>query len=1205
MSGKYGEENGVAIIPGEFGSTALTQSQDNSGNTGSFGNATTGNGAFLGENVRSGIDSWDKAYTDAGGKLPARFGLSDLKQFATDNKSWLAGAGALASVYGGGSGADKKTGYQGVIPTLSASRSMVTAPPTRAQGYRPGAGGIDYGGDVSYALAPGQDPWASLSGKSGSSAGANLTSDADSVAATTAAAAKTAADLAAAKKAGDAAAIAAAQKAADAAAAAAKAAAAAAAKAAADKAAADKIAANKTTVDKTTATSNAGSAGYQAAIKSGLTPAQYYGNINQWLIDNPRASRAEIDAIMAKIGVSQEDLQKALGTANFSDYTKYGLTHGQGLQELNFKIADWVEKNPFATSQEIKDAMKAAGVNQEDVSRGINALSASAGKEAAIVGGMGLDQLYKNILDYQAAGHTPEEIAAALAATGLEQRDLNAAQKYAKEKGYVGNPKSEAATFNYLGDTNQAVDTKATNATAASNVNTNTSVVQPPITEQPVAPVTPTKPTDTEIFKFLTDNPTLSDEVIAAIMNDTGLKPEDIARATGSKIADVQSRYDAVTPTIPAVSETAATPTSVETLTAPVVTSPVIEQPSFEQPSFEPSAEQPVVQQPVVQEVQQPVVQNTAAAPAALDTKNDIYQYFADPATQAALAAGDTQSIAQTMQALGWSPAEVAAATGANPADVQAAYDAALGRPDTSYMQAATGGYLGYAEGGMAKGRYLQGGTDGMADELPARIGQDQPAALSHGEFVIPADVVSHMGNGNSDAGAKKLYQMMDKIRMARTGNKKQGKKINPDKFMPGGLAQAYAAGGRIQHFEEGGTATANKNASLGISGIESNLSNWAGPYVTNMLGQGQALANMPYQAYMGQLTAGESPLQTQGFGAAADMTVPTSLTTAAQTAGDVASTAKNLPAYSSGTFGNQFTAPTASQATNFTNQYTAPGAYSPKTSSFDATQAQAYMNPYLETSLKPQLEEARRQSLLTQQQNAAKMTGAGAFGGSRQALMDTETQRNLGTNLANITGQGYNTAYGNAMNQFNADQQRKMQEAQFGAQQGMSSAQLQAQYGLSAQQANEAARQFGAQQGMTAAQLGAQYGLAGQQAGEQSRQFGANYGLQGLQTGLQAAQAQGALGTQINQAGLGNLNAMLTAGAQQRGIESEGIAADKAQFEEARANPYKMVQYQQSLLQGLPLAAQSYQGIAPSDLTKAAQGATTVNQLLKNLGLA
>ena len=107
------------------------------------------------------------------------------------------------------------------------------------------------------------------------------------------------------------------------------------------------------------------------------------------------------------------------------------------------------------------------------------------------------------------------------------------------------------------------------------------------------------------------------------------------------------------------------------------------------------------------------------------------------------------------------------------------------------------------------------------------------------------------------------------------------------------------------------------------------------------------------------------------------------------------------------------------------------------------------------------------------------------------------------------------------------------------------------------------------------------------------------------MQTGLQAAQAQGALGAQQSQIGLANLAQQLAAGQQQRGIESEGIAADKAQFEEARANPYKMIQFQQSLLQGLPLAAQSYQGIEPSTLTRAAQGATTVSQLLKNLGLS
>lgn len=86
---------------------------------------------------------------------------------------------------------------------------------------------------------------------------------------------------------------------------------------------------------------------------------------------------------------------------------------------------------------------------------------------------------------------------------------------------------------------------------------------------------------------------------------------------------------------------------------------------------------------------------------------------------------------------------------------------------------------------GLKKGKYLNGATDGMADKIPATIDRTQPAALSDGEFVIPADVVSHLGNGNSDAGAKVLTEMMDKVRMARTGNKKQGKEIDPNKFLP------------------------------------------------------------------------------------------------------------------------------------------------------------------------------------------------------------------------------------------------------------------------------------------------------------------------------------------------------------------------------------------------------------------------------------
>ena len=87
----------------------------------------------------------------------------------------------------------------------------------------------------------------------------------------------------------------------------------------------------------------------------------------------------------------------------------------------------------------------------------------------------------------------------------------------------------------------------------------------------------------------------------------------------------------------------------------------------------------------------------------------------------------------------------------------------------------------GYSDGG----RLLKGPGDGMSDNIPAQIGAKQPARLADGEFVVPADVVSHLGNGSTDAGAKQLYKMMDRIRAARTGNKKQGKQINPNKFTP------------------------------------------------------------------------------------------------------------------------------------------------------------------------------------------------------------------------------------------------------------------------------------------------------------------------------------------------------------------------------------------------------------------------------------
>lgn len=99
-------------------------------------------------------------------------------------------------------------------------------------------------------------------------------------------------------------------------------------------------------------------------------------------------------------------------------------------------------------------------------------------------------------------------------------------------------------------------------------------------------------------------------------------------------------------------------------------------------------------------------------------------------------------------------------------------------------------GLMGYAAGGSIGsysdgGQMLEGPGDGMSDSIPATISNKQPARLADGEFVVPADVVSHLGNGSTDAGAKQLYKMMDKVRQARTGRKSQGRQIKPQKYLP------------------------------------------------------------------------------------------------------------------------------------------------------------------------------------------------------------------------------------------------------------------------------------------------------------------------------------------------------------------------------------------------------------------------------------
>lgn len=251
------------------------------------------------------------------------------------------------------------------------------------------------------------------------------------------------------------------------------------------------------------------------------------------------------------------------------------------------------------------------------------------------------------------------------------------------------------------------------------------------------------------------------------------------------------------------------------------------------------------------------------------------------------------------------------------------------------------------------------------------------------------------------------------------------------------------------------------------FTGTESSLSNWAGDYVTDMLGRGWAMADEGYQNFEGPLTAGQTDLQTQAFQGLAGLTIPTD------------------------------------------NMSFAPGSFT------DPGVAGQFMNPYTEQALQPTMDEIQRQAQMQAQRDNAQLTQAGAYGGSRQALMNAENNRNMLDQMARTYAEGMNTAYGQAANQFNTEQNLGLQAAQ------------------NAQ----------------------------------------NFGL-------------GALG---QQAQLGEL---------QRGIQDAGYQADLAQFQEERDFPYKQVQYMQSLLQGLPLAAQSYSYSSPSTLSTALSSAGGIRDL-------
>lgn len=176
-------------------------------------------------------------------------------------------------------------------------------------------------------------------------------------------------------------------------------------------------------------------------------------------------------------------------------------------------------------------------------------------------------------------------------------------------------------------------------------------------------------------------------------------------------------------------------------------------------------------------------------------------------------------------------------------------------------------------------------------------------------------------------------------------------------------------------------------------SAVES-LSPYAAPYVTEMLGKGQALASTPYQAYTGPLTAGPSQLQQQAFGGLGSLALPA--------------------ASGAGSF-------TGAAYQPLTPEQLAAGKM--PTTTAPISPVQQYMNPYIQAALEPQYAQARRQADIAQQALQSQYAKAGAYGGSRQAVAEAELQGGLLNRLAAITGQGYQQAYDRAADLFGREQ--------------------------------------------------------------------------------------------------------------------------------------------------------------------------------------
>jgi len=384
------------------------------------------------------------------------------------------------------------------------------------------------------------------------------------------------------------------------------------------------------------------------------------------------------------------------------------------------------------------------------------------------------------------------------------------------------------------------------------------------------------------------------------------------------------------------------------------------------------------------------------------------------------------------------------------------------------------------------------------------------------------------------------------------------------------------------------------------------NVPEYARPYVENMLGATQQqLFKMdgnnitgfqPYKAYGGtydeagnqtaydpsKAIAGFSPMQQQAQQGIGNMQLPGEFGTAA--GATQYATQQALGAnYAPSNYGSQFNPQGIGYGAQTMQGYQMGPAERVRTQSFaQPGAADAYMSPYMQNVVEIQKREAQRQSGIQGTQQQAQATQAGAFGGSRDAIMRAERERNLGQQMGDIQAQGSQAAFQQAQQQFNAEQQARLAAQQANQQAGLTTGiqNLGAaqQTGLANQAALNQAGQFNAGQNLQAASLGAQYGQAANQLNEQSRQYGAGYGLQNLQAGMQGASQLANIGNQRLQAQQGIYGLQNQMGQQQQQNQQQIINQAMQDYANAQQYPLMQLGTMSNMLRGLPMQAQTTQ---------------------------